>query len=155
MLHYTPLPTDIVRALQAGGPDAHGQRPERRRSDGAGNPCRHCLREIPKGRDMLVLAYRPFSVPQPYAETGPVFLCAEPCEAGGGSDVPEVLTTSPDYLVKGYCADERIVYGTGAVVPAQKVAVHAATILRDPRVVFAHVRSARNNCYLLRIDPVR
>jgi len=29
MPRITALPTEIVRALQAGGPDAHGQRPER------------------------------------------------------------------------------------------------------------------------------
>ena len=54
----------------------------------------------------------------PYAETGPVFLCADLCTAWSDDGVPQILTTSPDYLVKGYTADDRILYGTGAIVPA-------------------------------------
>ena len=29
----------------------------------------------------MVLAYRPFATVQPYAETGPIFLCKEECAA--------------------------------------------------------------------------
>jgi hypothetical protein len=59
------LPTDLVRALQHGGADAHGQTPERALSDGGGNPCRHSLRYIPKRAEMLILAHRPFAQPPP------------------------------------------------------------------------------------------
>ncbi len=151
MLYYHALPTDEVRALQAGGPDAYGNLPERVISDGVGTPCRHCLSDVPKGTGMLILAHRPFSELQPYAETGPIFLCADACEGGGGTEVPQILTTSPDYLIKGYSADERIVYGTGAVVAQADLEERANAILQDPRVVSVHVRSARNNCYQLRI----
>lgn len=148
---FIPIPTETVRAYQAGGPDANGQPPERQISDGGGNPCRHCLQMIPQGAGMLILAHRPFPAPQPYAELGPIFLCADPCEAGGGSALPEMLV-SPDYIVRGYGADDRIVYGTGAVVPTDRIAEEAAKRLEDPRVAYVHVRSARNNCYQVRID---
>ncbi|MBC2834166.1 DUF1203 domain-containing protein [Paragemmobacter straminiformis] len=150
-LRFLPIPTDIVRAYQAGGPDAYGLPPERRVSDGGGNPCRHCLRMIPAGAGMLVLAHRPFGSLQPYAETGPIFLCAAPCEAGGGEGMPEVLS-SPDYIVRGYGPDERIVYGTGAVVPTQSIPARAAELLGRGDVACVHVRSARNNCFQLRIE---
>lgn len=152
MLKYHALPTNEVRVLQAGGPDAYGNIPERAISDGVGAPCRHCLRNIPKGRDMLILAHRPFVGAHPYAETGPIFLCADACDAGGGAEPPEILTTSPDYLIKGYDAREWIVYGTGAVVRREELEARAAAILEHPAVVSVHVRSARNNCYQLRID---
>lgn len=150
-IRFTALPTATVRTLQSGGPDAHGQMPERHLSDGGGHPCRHCLRMIPAGAPMLVLAHRPFPAPQPYAETGPIFLCANPCAPGGGTDLPEVLA-SPDYIVRGYGADDRIVYGTGAVTPTAAIPARAADLLADPRVAYVHVRSSRNNCYQLRID---
>lgn len=150
-IRFTPIPTDLVRAYQSGAPDANGQPPERQISEGAGNPCRHCLQMIPEGAAMLVLAHRPFPAPQPYAELGPIFLCADPCEAGGGDALPDVLA-SPDYIVRGYGPDNRIVYGTGAVVPTQAIADQAALRLADPRVAYVHVRSARNNCYQVRID---
>ena len=100
---------------------------------------------------MLVLAHRPFGALQPYAETGPIFLCADACEAGGGAEVPEILA-SPDYIVRGYGADERIVYGTGGVVATGQIVAQAAEVLAMPRVAFVHVRSARNNCFQLRVE---
>lgn len=150
-MHFTPIPTDIVRAYQSGAPDANGQKPERHISDGDGNPCRHCLQNIPKGAAMLVLAHRPFPAPQPYAEVGPIFLCANPCMAGGGEAVPQILD-SPTYIVRGYGANDRIVYGTGAVVATEALQAEAAARLSDPRVAYVHVRSARNNCFQVRID---
>jgi hypothetical protein len=150
-MRFTPIPTDLARHYQAGGPDAYGQPPERAVSDGGGNPCRHCLAMIPEGAGMLILAHRPFPALQPYAETGPIFLCADPCTAGGGEGFPAILA-SPDYILRGYSAADRIVYGTGAVVPTARIAVEAATRLADPRVAYVHVRSARNNCFQVRID---
>ena len=151
MPKFFPIPTEIVRACQAGSVDSYGLLPERRVSDGGGNPCRHCLQMIPEGAGMLVLAHRPFGSLQPYAETGPIFLCADACEAGGGEEVPEILA-SPDYIVRGYGPDERIVYGTGGVVPTGWIAARAEEVLAMPGVAFVHVRSARNNCFQVRVE---
>lgn len=150
-MRFQPIPTDLARHYQAGGLDANGQVPERHVSDGGGNPCRHCLKMIPKGAGMLVLAHRPFPAPQPYAEVGPIFLCAEPCQAGGGVEMPEILA-SADYIVRGYGVDDRIVYGTGGVVPTGAIAGRADELFSDGRVAYLHVRSARNNCFQCRID---
>ena len=151
-IHFTPIPTQVVRAYQAGGLDANGQTPEHGLASGTGNPCRHCLKMIPEGAAMLVLAHRPFPAPQPYAELGPIFLCADACEAPvDATALPEMLA-SPDYIVRGYGTDDRIVYGTGGVVPTEQIAEQAAARLADPRVAYVHVRSARNNCYQVRID---
>ena len=150
-MRFSPIPTPIARAYQSGGLDANGQVPERQISDGDGNPCRHCLNLIPKGAEMLVLAHRPFPAPQPYAEVGPIFLCAVACEAGGGEDMPQILE-SPTYILRGYGPDDRIVYGTGAVVAIETLPEEAARRLADPRIAYVHVRSARNNCFQVRID---
>jgi uncharacterized protein DUF1203 len=152
MTKITALPTALVRALQSGGLDANDQKPETTHSSGPGNPCRHCLKNIPEGQDMLILAHRPFPALQPYAETGPIFLCADSCERYAEADIPEVLTTSPDYLLKGYNQADRIVYGTGAVVEAGTLANRAVDIFENPDVAYIHIRSSRNNCYQARID---
>ena len=151
MITFSAIPTEIARAYQAGGPDANGQPPERHISDGGGNPCRHCLGLIPKGAAMLVLAHRPFPSPQPYAEIGPIFLCADLCTAGGGAGLPHMLE-SPDYIIRGYGADHRIVYGSGAVVATAQIATQAAQRFADPAIAYLHLRSARNNCFQCRID---
>jgi hypothetical protein len=151
-IRFDPLPSDAVARLRAGGPDAYGNPPEPMGlSDGDGVPCRHCLRHVPAGRPYLVAAHRPFAGAHAYAETGPVFLCAEDCAPGGGAAVPEILTTSPDYLLKGYSADERIVYGTGRITPAGELRAYAEALLSRPEIAFVDVRSARNNCFQVRI----
>lgn len=147
---FRPLDSDFVARVRAGGPDANGQTAERAVSDGNGTPCRSCLHDVPEGEEMLILAARPFPAPQPYAETGPVFLCARDCTPWDGAGVPPVLDASPDYLVKGYSADHRIVYGTGRVTPVAELAAYAEGLLERPDVAFVDIRSARNNCWLAR-----
>lgn len=150
-LTYEALDSGWVAAVRAGGPDAYGRPAERVRAEGGGNPCRHCLREVPDGRDMLILACRPFTALQPYAETGPIFLCGDDCARHAGQGLPDILRTSADYLLKGYSPDERIVYGSGKVVAREDVERYAAALLADPGIAFVDVRSARNNCFQLRI----
>jgi hypothetical protein len=150
-MRFQAIPTEVVRHYRAGGADANGQLPERVVAEGQGNPCRHCLKMIPEGAGMLILAHRPFPAPQPYAEIGPIFLCADDCDAGGGETLPEMLASS-DYNLRGYGADDRIIYGTGGVVETAALPARAAALLSDPQVAYLHVRSARNTCFQLRIE---
>lgn len=149
-IRFLPLPADKVNALRNGGHDAYDCAPEHVQSDGNGNPCRHCLNFVPKGAGMLILAYRPFDHAQPYAETGPVFLCADACKPWSGTGVPPILD-SPDYLLKGYTADQRIRYGTGKIVAKGEIAAYAGDLLDRDDIRFVDVRSARNNCFQVRI----
>ncbi len=153
MHRISALPTEQVQAYRAGAPDEYGNAPERAVSNGAGNPCRHCMTYIPEGKEMLVLAHRPFPEPQPYAETGPIFLCADDCRRYEDNDtLPEALTDSPNYLIKGYGADDRIVYGTGVITPQAQLQEAAENIFSRADVAYIHIRSALNNCYHARID---
>ncbi len=150
---FVPMSANEASRIRNGGADAYGLAPERRVSDGEGVPCRHCMRMVGKGEPYLVLAWRPFSTLQPYAETGPIFLHAQDCApaAAGQGELPEMLD-GPDYIVRGYDAGERIVYGTGGVVARAKIRVRAIELLADPAIAFVHVRSARNNCFQCRIE---
>ncbi|MEY9532061.1 DUF1203 domain-containing protein [Sinorhizobium fredii] len=151
-LRYVAMPDMDAEQLWQGGRDAYGNLPERHISDGVGVPCRHCLRNVEEGEAYLILAYRPFSSAQPYAETGPIFMHADACPAADGTLLPSILTSSTDYLLRGYSADERIVYGTGGVVPADMLERRADELLARPDVDSVHVRSAKNNCYQCRIE---
>ena len=150
---FKALSTDAVRALQAGGADSNGQDPEVYRSDGQGVPCRHCLKFVGAGKDFLVVGHRPFDSVQPYAEMGPIFLCADRCERHDESgELPEVMTTPPQFIVRGYTADERIRYGTGKVVATSDVHAACERIFENPQITFIHVRSASNNCFYCRVE---
>lgn len=153
LIKYVALPTDQVRALQHGGLDAYGMPPERKVSDGHGVPCRHCLRTVRAGEEYLVLAYRPFPQLQPYAETGPIFLHAEECARAAETDVLcEMFRPTPDYILRAYDANDRIIYGTGGVVETHRICARAHELLQRPEVAYVHLRSSRNNCYQVRIE---
>jgi hypothetical protein len=150
---FLPIPEQEARRLQRDGLDAYGLAPERRSSGGNGVPCRHCLRNVEAGEDYLVLAYRPFPGLQPYAETGPIFLHASECpNAGPSRELAPMFFDTPDYILRGYGDDDRIVYGTGQVVPTGEIEAKAAELLAREDVAYLHMRSARNNCYQLRIE---
>ncbi|WP_341365757.1 DUF1203 domain-containing protein [Yoonia sp. BS5-3] len=150
-LTYLPFDQHTLTQLRAGGPDVYGAPAERAISSGVGTPCRSCLRNVPEGDEMLICAARPFASLHPYAETGPVFFCANHCEPHDGGAVPAILKTSPTYLLKAYDADERIIYGTGQITEQDQVAGYASRLFEDACVAYVDVRSARNNCFLTRI----
>lgn len=153
LIRFLAMPSQEARAFQRGEPDAYGNPPERRVSDGSGIPCRHCLRHVEAGVDYLTLAYRPFPALQPYAETGPVFLHAQECDRAPENDVlAPMFRVTPDYILRGYGADDRIVYGTGGVTPTHKICARAHELFEREEVAYVHMRSARNNCYQLRIE---
>lgn len=154
-IHFQGLPSATVDQIRATGRDAYGQPIERRLAKEDGWPCRHCLGQTPPDQDMLILAHRPFETTNPYAETGPIFLCAQDCPAYEPSaEVPAVLR-SPRYLVRGYDSAERIVYGTGQVIPTPEIADYAQTLLSQKEVAFVDIRSASNNCFQCRVVPAR
>jgi hypothetical protein len=145
------IPTTTVERLRAGGPDANGQLPVRRTAEGLANPCRHCLQLIEPGGAKLVLAYRPFAAPQPYAEIGPIFLHAEECPHYDAPTVPPWFDFLEPAIVRGYDTDDWIRYDTGHVVAGREVTAACSAILDDPTVVYVHVRS-KFNCFQCRID---
>jgi Protein of unknown function (DUF1203) len=79
MLRVSGIPTERFAYFRNGGTDENGQTPVVTTAEGGANPCRHCLDLIADGEPKLVLAYRPFAVLQPYAETGPIFLHGRDC----------------------------------------------------------------------------
>jgi hypothetical protein len=73
--------------------------------------------------------------------------------------MPEFLE-SPDYILRGYDADERIVYGTGGVIKLEDIHARIGRAAVAPGVEAVHIRSSRNNCYHCKavsvtIDPTK
>lgn len=150
-MYFHAFDPKTVATLRAGGPDAYGNPAECAVSDGAGKPCRNCLDQVPDGANMLIAAARPFPTCHPYAETGPIFLCAADCPAFAAPGLPPILKTSPTYLLKAYDAAHRIIYGTGKITPQAELEDYAKTLLAMDGTAFVDVRSATNNCFLTRI----
>ena len=151
-LQFIALETEQVKRLRAGAADANAQPPEVSISDGDGNPCRHCLTEIARDKPMFILAHRPFNSLQPYAETGPIFLCAEDCARYPQAAGVPALYQKREMLMRGYDHHERIIYGTGKVIDMAAIHTEASHLFADPRLAFIHLRSPTNNCYHFRIE---
>ena len=91
--------------------------------------------------------------PQPYAELGPIFLHADGCPRYATERaVPAMFLAWPRLLIRGYGKDDRIVYGTGQIVPTPELAQAADALLLRPDIAYVHARSASNNCYQCRIE---
>lgn len=156
MIRFVALPTKIADAYRRGAPDANGQAPERRIADTSGLPCRYCLGDVAEGDAYLTVGHRPFSNVQPFAEVGPIFLHADDCQRYPEiSDAPAAFLERTQMMMRGYNDAQRIVYGTGAIVPTQLLVSAASAILENPEVSFIHVRSASNGCFQCRIDAGR
>ena len=148
---FEALPSDVVADIRRTERDAYGNPLERHISHGEVYPCRHCLGEVPAGAPYFILAHRPFSNENAFTETGPIFLCADHCERARASDQVPGTLKADQFIVRAYDANERIIYGTGSVVPTPNIPSRAKVLLADPSVAFVDIRSAANNCYQCRV----
>jgi hypothetical protein len=145
------IPSGYVDAIRSGDPDANGQAAVVRAAEGAANPCRHCLELIAPGEEKLVLAYRPFDDPQPYAEVGPIFLHKRACTRYVADALPTWFNHLQPAIVRGYGHDNWIRYETGQVVKGEELTSKCREILTDPEVAYVHIRS-KFNCFQCRVD---
>lgn len=150
-MKFIAMDTQTAKGFRAGKPDANGNTPERMISDGGGYPCRHCLCDVPAGKQMLLVAWRPFSSSHSYAETGPAFICAENCERYEGERLPPVLAVRPAVLVRGYDSNERIVDGTGGQVSVTDLTACLEALLAQEGIASVHLRSAVNSCFTCKV----
>jgi len=145
------IDSEFVNQVRKGGKDANGQRALITKSVGLANPCRHCLQLIADGDDKLVLAYRPFSELQPYAEVGPIFLHQRECPRYDGASLPDWFVYLQPALIRGYGQDDWIRYETGKVVAGSELSAECARILANPEVAYVHIRS-KFNCFQCRVE---
>ncbi len=140
-----------VARIRRGGADANGQPALTRVAEGVANPCRHCLGLIAEGDEKLVLAHRPFAAPQPYAETGPIFLHKRACERYESAELPDWFAFLDPAIVRGYGDDDWIRYDTGDVVAGAALSAACRRILADATIAYVHIRS-KYNCFQCRVD---
>ncbi len=145
------LASEEVDAIRGGAADANGQPALTRIAEGAANPCRHCLGLIAEGEEKLVLAYRPFSAAQPYAEVGPIFLHKESCIRYESGSLPRWFDFMDSAIIRGYGADDWIRYDTGSVVSGKELSEACRLILADDSIAYVHIRS-KFNCFQCRVD---
>jgi Protein of unknown function (DUF1203) len=108
-------------------------------------PCRSCLRLSRIGEPLIVFAHRPFDFVGPYAEVGPIFIHANPCEP-----YADVWRFPPDFAqrrltMRGY-NDRGTIQDADLSQPGDPEAT-LARLFADERVRFVHVRNPAWGCY--------
>lgn len=145
------IPSEHAEYLWAGGFDANGQPAVVEVSEGLSNPCRHCLQLVPEGEEKLVLCYRPFPLPQPYAESGPIFLHKRACPRYEAEGLPAWFVHLTPAIIRGYGYDDWIKYESGDVVAGSELADACRKILSSADVAYVHIRS-KFNCFQCRVE---
>lgn len=145
------ISTDKVKELRSGGTDAYDNIPEVHVARGLANPCRHCLQLIEEGSNMLVLAYSPFDIKQPYAEIGPIFLHQSECQYYSSEAFPDWFAFLDPAIIRGYDEKNWIIYETGAVVSGVDIKKECVNIFQNKDVKYIHIRS-KYNCFQCKVE---
>ena len=150
-IRIVPLDTERARALRTRRVDDFGNALSVRRTTDDGYPCRHCLRDIDGGHDLLLLAYSPFPAPGPYSEVGPIFICADDCPAYRETGRLPHIVTDRLVTVRAYDGADEIIYGTADVVEGAQAQGLVDRLLARPDTAYVHIRTARNGCFLCEV----
>ena len=111
-------------------------------------PLRCCLAVAGAGDGILLISYTPLTVASPWAESGPVFVHAEPCSGYRTPDeLPGALRTGPRVL-RPYHEDGSLDYADITVVEAGvDIEDRVLDLLRRPAVHTVHVRALAAQCF--------
>jgi hypothetical protein len=145
-LIFEPIPAAILERIRAVGQDEAGNRLTEQVVAEGGNPLRCCLRETAPGERVLLIAYTPPGTSGAYAERGPVFIHAAPCDgyATPGQYPPGL--SHRQQVVRAYNTAGQI--ASGVLVSDGE---HAMTAIREllaqPDVPLVHLRNVGYGCY--------
>jgi hypothetical protein len=145
-LTYEAIPAAELAAIRAAGRDEAGNALTAMADDEGGSPLRCCLSTTRPGERVLLIVYTPPGGTGGYAERGPVFIHAEPCE---GYRTPHVYP--PDLYgraqtVRAYNEQGRIEDGV-YVTDGEQADEAIADLLARPGVTLVQLRNVGFGCY--------
>ena len=144
-LTFEAIPAAGLAEIRAAGRDEAGNSLTVQ-ADNGGSPVRCCLRETRPGERVMLIAYTPPGTAGAYAERGPVFVHADPCE---GYPTPRRCPPGLRHrmqVVRAYDRQGRIADGMLAADGLQAEAVIAEMLAR-PDVELVHLRNVGYGCY--------
>lgn len=144
-LTFEAIPAAELAEIRAAGRDEAGNSLTVQ-ADNGGSPVRCCLRETRPGERVMLIACTPSGTAGAYAERGPVFVHADPCE---GYPAPRRYPPGLRHrmqVVRAYDRQGRIADGVLAADGLQAEAVIAEMLAR-PDVELVHLRNVGYGCY--------
>jgi hypothetical protein len=147
-----PIPAGELQKIRAAGLDEAGNRLTPQVDTEGGDPLRCCLRESRPGERVLLIAYTPPGTSGAYAERGPLFVHADPCD---GYPTPQLYPPGLSHrqqVVRAYDQYGRIADGVLAGNGDHAVAVIHEMLAR-PDVALVHLRNVGYGCYNFAVRP--
>ena len=146
------IPPSYLDRIRASGSDDFGNPLEAFVNQGVGEtPLRCCLREAGIGEMVALIAYQPSDRGGPYAEVGPVYIHAEPCDGYQTNGYPEGFRRRRQ-LFRAYGFDGRQVHNQ-IIEPADTDSA-ISDLFQRPDVEFIHSRNVLAGCYMFAIHRV-
>ncbi len=144
-----PLPTEIAErarhAVKAGALDHALMTAD----SPTGYPCRHCLRWVEPGEQVVLFPYASIAPGRPYSESGPIFVHAQPCEQYAAMDeYPAEFRANR--VLRAYNASDEMI--DAEVINGDEIAPVIEKLLSNPDAAFLQARSVSRGCYTLRLE---
>jgi hypothetical protein len=111
-------------------------------------PCRHCLRWAQPGEQVVLFPYASIAPGRPYAESGPIFVHAVPCQSYQAmGEFPAAFREGR--VIRAYDRQQNMI--AAEMVGGQEPESVIEKLFDNPEVEFLQVRSAGRGCYTFRI----
>ena len=143
---FEPIRAATLDGIRAAGVDEAGNRLTVQTDTGGGSPLRCCLRLTVPGERVLLIAYTPPGGRGAYAERGPVFIHAEPCDGYRTPDQYPPGLSHRQQTVRAYDRDGRIADGVLVEDGAHALPV-IGELLARPEVTLVQLRNVGFGCY--------
>jgi hypothetical protein len=144
-----PLPASFAADVRSRMRDASGNALTVRHDD-APHQCRSCLQLTAPGEGYIALSYSPFDRPQPFAETGPIYIHERVCTPFHGNGVYPVEFPRSQVVLRAY--NERDEIEGAAFVGDRSVEDVIASMLENDRIAYMHARNSTYGCFMFRVE---
>ena len=116
-----------------------------------GYPCRHCLRWAQPGERVILFPFAAIPPGRPYAETGPIFVHAEPC-ARYAATLEFPANFRKGRVFRAYNSDHDMI--DAEMVNGNEPEAVIEKLLQNPEIAFVDARSVTRGCYTFRIERI-
>jgi uncharacterized protein DUF1203 len=143
-----PIETELARNIRCSGLDPFGGVADVWVAHEPRFPCRHCLAEAALHSKVLLISYQPLQQQTPYAGRGPIFICADDCEAFGGTKKLPEIVASRHINLRAYDGLGKMLYGYSKLARGEDAGPEIASMLEDKEVAEVHAHTAMHGCFL-------
>jgi hypothetical protein len=145
-LVFEAIPRTVLDQITAAGADEAGNRLTVKTVTAGGSPLRCCLRESAPGERIMLIAYTPPGTRGAYAERGPVFIHAQPCDGYLTPGMYPPALRHRQQVVRAYDGDGQIADGV-LVSDGEHATTVIGELLARPGVALVHLRNVGYGCY--------